>query len=157
MSERIVFDYEQMVANSLIYVVKQALEITQKSGLPEKHYFNITFLTQYPGVKMPDHLIKQYPDEMTIVLQYEFSNLQVDDKGFSVLLSFSGVPTEIYIPFAAIRFFVDPGVSFGLQFNPVLPKKKNVAAINDVTKKVNRKSEVKKDAEIIDFKSLRKK
>ncbi len=158
MSGKAVFDYEQMVANSLIYVVKQALEITEKDGLSDEHYFNITFLTQYPGVKLPDDLVARYPDEMTIVLQYEFSKLKVDDNGFSVLLSFSGVPTQIYVPFAAIRFFVDPKVSFGLQFNPVIPKKTNTCLINDITpaeKTPRGKSD--KDAKIIDFSSLKKK
>jgi len=158
MSNKIVFDYEQMVADSLIYVVKQALQITQENGLPDEHYFNITFLTKYPGVQMPDYLIDKYPDEITIVLQYEFNELKVDDEGFSVLLSFSGVPTKIYVPFTAIKFFVDPKVSFGLQFNPVLPKKTKTCVIENLTsdKKSTSKGK-KKEAEIIDFKSLKKK
>lgn len=157
-NEQNVFDYEQMVANSLIYVVKQALQITEKTGLPDNHYFNITFLTQYPGVSLPRHLVEQYPNEMTIVLQYEFSQLNVDDDGFAVMLSFSSVPTKVYIPFAAIRFFVDPSVGFGLQFNPVIPKQEKVCTIKDITPEEKTTIEkVSKEAEVIDFKSLKKK
>ena len=151
-SKNSIFDYEQMVANSLIYVVKQALEITQKSGLPDEHYFNITFLTQYPGVKLPEYLVDKYPDEITIVLQYEFSQLKVDDRGFSVLLSFSGVPTDVYVPFDSVCFFVDPGANFALQFNPVIPQEKT-CIIKDI---IGRGKKSKSDAKVIQFNKLKK-
>ena len=157
MAEKTVFDYEQMVANSLIYVVKQALEITQKNGLPDGHHFNITFLTKYPGVQLPEYLVDKYPGEMLIILQYEFSNLKVDDTGFSVLLSFSGVPTEVYIPFAAVKFFVDPEAGFGLQFNPVLPKNHKTCIIESISSDKKTPKPKKKDAKVIDFSSLKKK
>ena len=59
---------------------------------------------------------EQYPKEMTIVLQYQFQNLSVEEEGFSVVLSFNGTKETIYIPYKAITTFADPSVQFGLQF-----------------------------------------
>ena len=63
--------------------------------------------------------MNKYPREMTIVLQYQYQDLAVDSKGFTVSLSFNGVKEKIYIPFTAITTFADPSVQFGLQFREV--------------------------------------
>ena len=52
---------------------------------------------------------------MTIVIQHRFWDLKVEDDGFSVGLSFGGVPATLVVPFAAITDFVDPAVDFSLQ------------------------------------------
>jgi len=168
------FNYEKLVAKSLIYVVKQALETTATKGLLGNHFFNITFMTSHPDCDIPEKLKKQYPSEMTIVLQYEFSALTVTDEGFSVVLNFGGVPSKLYIPFAAIKFFVDPSANFGLQFEPEIPPRKplfslkskhsdKIAPVPDLIKgkvaseeKVNGKEQSKESATIIDFSSLKK-
>ncbi len=84
--------------------------------MPGAHHFYITFKTHAPGVSIPDHLRERFPDEMTIVLQNKFWDLNVRDDGFSVGLTFNQVPAELDIPYAAITQFVDPAVDFGLQF-----------------------------------------
>jgi hypothetical protein len=56
---------------------------------------------------------------MTIVLQFQFYGLEVDEEKFAVTLSFSGVRERIVIPFDAISTFADPSVNFALQFQPV--------------------------------------
>jgi hypothetical protein len=56
---------------------------------------------------------------MTIVLQYQFWGLEVDDAGFAVTLSFDAKHERLHIPFAAVTAFVDPSVQFGLQFQPI--------------------------------------
>lgn len=153
-----ILDYEQLVAHSLIYVVKEALEITSARGLPDGHYFNITFLTTHPDVEMSQALLNKYPEEMTVVLQYEFNKLQVDNCGFSVVLSFANVPSKIYIPFDAIRFFIDPAANFGLQFNPVIPEKKS-ASSTVIEKAPAKATTAKKDdskGQVIDFKTFKK-
>jgi len=164
------FNYEKLVAKSLIYVVKQALETTATKGLLGNHFFNITFMTSHPDCDIPEKLKKQYPSEMTIVLQYEFSALTVTDQGFSVVLNFSGVPSKLYIPFAAIKFFVDPSANFGLQFEPEMPPKKPLFSlkpkhsdkISPVStsfkseEKDKGKEQSKESATIIDFSSLKK-
>lgn len=164
-----IFDYEQLVTHSLIYVVKEALEITQNYGLPDGHYFNITFVTAHPDVEIDSALLAKYPEEMTIVLQYEFSKLKVEDKGFSVVLSFGGIPSKLYIPFDAIRFFIDPDANFGLQFNPIIPDKQNKPTLTSVSNAKSSSCSAKnkgkscaetsgeESATVIDFKSLKQK
>ena len=68
---------------------------------------------------MSGRLRTKYPEEMTIVLQHQFWDLVVGDKGFEVGLSFNGVPERLAVPFEAIKGFFDPSVQFGLQFEEV--------------------------------------
>ena len=84
--------------------------------LPGDHHIYITFKTAASGVSIPPHLKERFPDEMTIVLQNKFWDLEVTEEGFSVGLSFNQIPAKLDIPFAAITAFVDPAVDFGLQF-----------------------------------------
>ena len=109
--------YEQLMQDALRSVVRAALqEAASPRGLPGKHHFYITFRTHAPGVVIPDHLSARYPDEMTIVLEHQFWDLEVYPDRFRVILKFSGQPHPIVIPFVAITRFFDPSVKFGLQF-----------------------------------------
>jgi uncharacterized protein len=69
-------------------------------------------------VDISQALRDQYPEEMTIVLQYQFWGLTVDDDGFSVGLSFNKTPQTLHIPFHALTQFSDPAVQFQLPFQP---------------------------------------
>ncbi len=111
--------YDKMVENALRGVVKQAVEEVMKDGLPGDHHFYITFLTDHAGVNIPDYLRDRYPGEMTIVLQFQFYDLDVDDEKMQVTLSFNNVPEKLVIPLAAITIFADPSVNFALQFQPL--------------------------------------
>lgn len=112
-------DYGKLVDEAMHVIVQRVLAMVQKNGLPGNHHFFISFITKFPGVKLSQALTNKYPREMTIVLQYQFQDLQVTDKGFQVTLSFNGVKEKIYIPFSAITTFADPSVQFGLQFREV--------------------------------------
>ncbi len=110
--------YDEIVQEALRAVVGRVLGEIVKGGseLPGDHHFYITFKTGAPDVSIPPHLRERFPDEMTIVLQNKFWELEVRDDGFSVGLSFNQIPAKLSIPFAAITAFVDPAVDFGLQF-----------------------------------------
>jgi hypothetical protein len=69
-----------------------------------------------PDVTIPEILRTRYPEEMTIVLQHQFWDLEVTEEGFSVTLSFHKQLERLSIPFAAIRSFADPSVNFSLEF-----------------------------------------
>jgi hypothetical protein len=109
-------DYERLVDGALKGVVRDALAVAARRGLPGAHHFYLTFKTSHPGVELSEALRTRYPDDMTIVLQHQFWGLDVNDDGFEVTLSFSGVSERIQVPFAALTSFVDPSVKFGLQF-----------------------------------------
>ena len=110
--------YDEIVQEALRAVVGRVLGSIVSGGgvLPGAHHFYITFKTGAPGVAIPAHLRERFPDEMTIVLQNKFWDLEVRDDGFHVSLSFNQVPAKLQIPFSAITAFVDPAVDFGLQF-----------------------------------------
>ncbi len=111
--------YDRMVEKALRSVTRQAIEEVMETGLPGDHHFYITFLTDYDGVQIPDYLRERYPGEMTIVLQYQFHDLSVDDNFLKVTLSFNNIPEKLVIPMAAITIFADPSVNFALQFQPM--------------------------------------
>ncbi len=112
--------YDEIVQETLRAVVGRVLApIHSNLDLLGDHHFYITFKTMAPGVSIPRSLAERFPDEMTVVLQNKFWDLKVNDTGFEVGLTFSGVPSHLAIPFAAITQFVDPAVNFALQFNAV--------------------------------------
>jgi hypothetical protein len=126
-------DYGRFVERALRSVVREALEVVARRGLPGRHHLYITFRTDHPGVVIDEALCSRYPGEMTIVLQHEFWDLEVGPDGFAVGLSFSGVPHRLEIPFAAVTVFADPSVEFGLQFtaaNAVAAKPVAPAAVS---------------------------
>jgi uncharacterized protein len=113
---RDVLRYDRMVEQALRGVVREALAVTATRGLPGEHHFFITFQTKAQGVVAPDHLAAKYPEQITIVLQHQFWDLDVREDAFSVTLSFHGKPERVTIPFAAITDFADPAAKFTLQF-----------------------------------------
>ena len=110
-------NYDKLIEKSLKNVVVEALKIAERQGLPGEHHFYITFKTNHPQTRISDQLKSQYPEEMTIVIQHQFSNLIVETSGFGIDLSFGGIRQTLYIPFDAITYFADPYAKFGLSFN----------------------------------------
>jgi hypothetical protein len=112
-----VFRYDKLVEDALKGVVRHCLlQVSKRGSLPGQHHFYITYRTRHPGVALPAHLRERYPEEITIVLQHQFWNLEVGEDGFSVGLSFGGVQETLVVPFAAITGFADPSCKFALQF-----------------------------------------
>jgi len=110
-------NYEHLMHQAMRRLLAQVLRDVAKDGLPGKHHFFITFETKAAGVDIPDWLIERYPDEMTIVLQEWFANLNVTNDAFSITLNFGDTEVSMNVPFDAIRTFVDPSVDFGLKFD----------------------------------------
>lgn len=110
------FRYDRMVEDALRGVVRDAIAQAAREGLTGDHHFYITFHTRFPGTKIPEYILARHPEEMTIVLQHQFWGLELDEVGFEVTLSFSGVSERLVVPYAAITGFADPSAKFGLQF-----------------------------------------
>src|SRR3954467_7508585 len=127
--------YDEIVQDALRAVVGRVLgEVEQTGGLPGGHHFYITFPNPAPGVSIPKHLAERFPDEMTIVIQHRFWDLKVEDDGFTVGLSFGGVPATLRVPFAAVTQFHDPAVEFALTFHAdatEAPREEHEEAEND--------------------------
>ena len=108
-------NYDEWVEEALRAVVRRSLGFASNHGLPGEHHFYITFRTNDEGVRMPARLRARHPEEMTIVLQNQFWDLEVEEDRFSVTLNFSRVSERLSIPFHAVTTFGDPHANFGLQ------------------------------------------
>lgn len=109
-------DYGKLMHRAMRGLIHEVLSGVAREGLPGDHHFFITFDTAAPGVEIAPWLAERYPDEMTVVMQHWFDALEVGDTGFAVTLNFGEQSERLYIPFDAIRTFVDPSVEFGLRF-----------------------------------------
>ena len=109
-------DYQALMDTAGLSVVRQALQIVAFHGIPGKHHFYISFLTDYPGLLISKYLVHKFPEEMTIVLQHQFSLLKVHLDKFEISLSFGGAMEKLVIPFKSITSFTDPSVNFHLNF-----------------------------------------
>lgn len=116
MDEEETLDYPRMVREALRGVVRQALARVAEEGLPDDHHFFIAFKTAAPGVHVPALLRDLHPEEMTIVLQHQFWDLDAGDDAFSVTLIFGGARHRLTVPYSAVITFADPAASFGLRF-----------------------------------------
>ncbi len=110
--------YDVLAREALRGVLRQVLKDAAENGLPGEHHFYITFLSKADGVKISPRLLAQYPEEMTVILQHQFWDMQVTEDRFEVGLSFGGVSEKLVVPFNSIKSFFDPSVQFGLQFEP---------------------------------------
>ena len=123
--------YDKMVEHALRAVVHMTLAEVAEHGLPGNHQLYISFLTGHPGVEIADHLCLQYPNDMTIVLEHQFWDLEVEDDSFEVSLSFNDIQERLHISFDAIVGFADPSVNFALQFQKNQP---DIEVVDDAKK-----------------------
>ena len=171
-------DYGNLMHRAMRGLIQDVLIDVAEKGLPGQHHFFITFDTQHPDVQIADWLSDRYPGEMTVVMQHWFDNLTVTEEGFAVTLNFGDAPEPLYIPYDAIKTFVDPSVEFGLRFEtqdteddeddveelaPVEPVVEDVSEkISESLKdKIEEKLSVpapseKKDADVVSLDSFRK-
>lgn len=131
--------YNKIVNKSMFLVIEEALLFVKKnSGFPGDHHFYITFDTKFDGVDLSLNLLQKFPEEMTIILQHQFSELDVKRNMFAVTLHFGNNPERIVVPYKAIRKFFDPSVNFGLDLNTgnyeqTMPSKSNSIKVNHET------------------------
>jgi len=136
--------YDILAQEALRGVMRKVLAEVARTGLPGNHHFFITFLTGAPGVRISSRLRERYPEQMTIVIQFQYWDLKVSDTGFEVGLSFSDVPERLEIPFSAVRGFYDPSVNFELEFDVRTESEAEAAPAEPVALAPEKKAEPKK-------------
>ena len=155
-------DYGNLMHQAMRSLIQTVLLDVSENGLPGQHHFFITFDTMHPDVEMADWLSDRYPGEMTVVMQNWYDNLEVGDDGFAVTLNFGDAPEPLYVPYDAIRTFVDPSVEFGLRFEQqeeeteevISPVEPELTQVTEAELEVAEESP--KDAEIVSLDSFRK-
>ena len=152
-------NYDQMTQLALRSVVRDAIRrVIREDGLPGAHHFYITFLTRFPGVEIDEGLAKKYTEEITIVLEHQFWDLNAYADEFEVTLKFGGVPKYLKVPYHAITRFHDPSVGFALQFdapsemdpaanvvNQLRPVENNESSVKEKPKKSSKKPAAPKE------------
>ena len=155
-------DYGKLMHRAMRALIQDVLEGVRRDGLPGEHHFFITFDTGHPDAELADWLSDRYPEEMTVVMQHWFDNLEVSDDGFAVTLNFGDAPERLYIPFDAIKTFVDPSVEFGLRFEQADDEgdgpttSEPVDGTEDEADAADPKQDAQRDAEIVSLDRFRK-
>ena len=136
--EKKFLDYNTLIRDNLLNVVRQALNKTSDYGLSDGHHFYITFLSKFKGNILPPYLSKEYPDNMMIVIENEYWNLKVLENHFLVDLKFKGKIETLRIMFDSLLSFVDPSVSFNLNLDVIGSEKTKIK-----TKKIQQKQKAR--------------
>ena len=129
-------DYDSLTITAMRDLVKKVISEVSENGLPEKHHFYITFITNFKNVTIPDILKNKYPDVMTIVIENSFWDLKINNEYFSLKLSFDGIKYDLVIPFNSLTAFSDPYANFHLKF-PKLDYNETKIKENKITEKKN--------------------
>ena len=138
--KKIFIDYGDRINTAILGVVKDILKDLSDSKISSNHCFYISFKTKDKNVKISDNLKKEYPNEMTIVLQNQFWNLVVKKNSFSVTLSFNKKKESLEIPYKSVTKFYDPFVKFSIQLDSKEERKK-LTKTNEKNKQVKDKAE----------------
>lgn len=153
-------DYGNLMHKAMRSLIQEVLTDVRDQGLPGAHHFFITFDTTHPDARLADWLKERYPNEMTVVMQHWYDDLEVTDMGFSVTLNFGDAPENLYVPYDSIETFVDPSVEFGLRFEA--PEEDDEAAGSasieeaPITEDAPAEAADKPAAEIVSLDSFRK-
>tara|TARA_B100000902_G_scaffold353767_1_gene365474 strand:+ start:114 stop:545 length:432 start_codon:yes stop_codon:yes gene_type:complete len=140
-------EYQKILDKNMLNVLKDILKNIRDNGLSNNNHLYITFLTNHTNVEIPNWLKQKYPQEMTIIIQHEYYDLEINKNNFAITLSFGDIKTNLKINYNAIVSFADPSANFGL----ILHK-------NKIQKKVNEKSENNKSKKdnVINFSNYKK-
>lgn len=158
-------DYGNLMHRAMRSLIQEVLQDVADNGLPGAHHFFITFDTTHPDAVLAQWLKDRYPEEMTVVMQHWYDNLLIEEDGFHVTLNFGDQPEPLYIPFDALRTFVDPSVEFGLRFESPemddlddedleddLVEQDETAALEEILEE----TDAPKEAEVVSLDSFRK-
>ena len=155
-------DYGNLMHRAMRGLIQEVLTDVQRDGLPGQHHFFVTFDTMHPDVEIADWLSDRYPGEMTVVIQHWFDNLEVTNEGFTITLNFGDNPETLYIPYDAIKTFVDPSVEFGLRFetqdddDETTDSKVEEAPMDEMVEPEDEKGDAPREAEVVSLDQFRK-
>ena len=133
-------DYQKIFKKNIINILIDVLKTIEQKGLTQGHHLYVTFDTNHKKVLIPKWLKDKYPNEMTIVIQYEYYNLKVKEEKFLIGLSFNDIKTNLEISYESVISFADPYANFGLK----LIEKEKWEGIKSINKN-------KKTNNVIDF------
>tara|TARA_B100000575_G_scaffold286481_1_gene283330 strand:- start:4321 stop:4752 length:432 start_codon:yes stop_codon:yes gene_type:complete len=123
--------YQKILNKNMLNVFIDILKNIKNNGLENNNHLYVTFLTNQKNVELPRWLKQKYPEEMTIIIQYEYYDLIINKSNFTITLSFNDIKANLKIPYNSILSFADPSANFGL----ILQKNKKEASVKKSLKK----------------------
>ena len=130
-------DYEKILNQNMLNVLIDILKNIKENGLKNNNHLYITFNTNHTTVEIPNWIKQKYPKEMTVVIQYEYYNLNINTNNFSITLSFNDVKANLKIGYDSILSFADPSANFGLILKKKEKPKKNSNRLRNIKSKDN--------------------
>jgi hypothetical protein len=115
MKELTLFDYHHM-----IHAIISRLPTDGRKGLPGVQF---TMDVRHPDVEMADRIRDRFDQEITLILQMRYWDLDVRNDRFSVLLTFNNQYETIVVPLAAIVDFIDFETGLRVTSRPVVAEK----------------------------------
>ena len=140
-------EYQKILDKNMVNVFKDILINIRDNGLSNNNHLYITFFTNHKNVEIPNWLKQKYPEEMTIIIQYEYYDLRINRNNFSISLSFNDIKASLKIDYNSIISFADPSANFGL----ILQKNKTQKKF-----KKNLESKKSKEDNVINFSNYKK-
>lgn len=116
--------YDSWMQDVLRSIVAYKLaEMSQVANEQKQESVYITFKTKHPGVIIPESILREYPDNMTIVLENNYWDLAAGIRHFEIGISLQGMPVKITVPYLSLMSFVDTKSApiFSISFDMVLP------------------------------------
>lgn len=111
--------YFKFLQESILEFIKKILIRVQNENSLLRQPLYISYRTDDPLVVLSEKMKSRYQKEITIILQYQFENLEITKDGFSMIVSFDGIKENIYVPFNSITSFVD-STSYSFKLQPQL-------------------------------------
>lgn len=108
-------NYNELIKDAMRNIIKSALKKIEKITI-NNICLMIVVDTKNRYLKIPTYLKKQYPKEINIILQHQFSNLKAKSSYFSVDLNFSGRIENLVIPYKSLLLFIDQKSGIELKF-----------------------------------------
>ena len=140
-------EYQKILNKNMLNVFKDILINIRDNGLSDNNQLYITFFTNVKKVELPNWLKQKYPKEITIIIQYEYYDLKINEDNFSISLLFSNIKTNLIIDYNAIISFADPSANFGL----ILQKNKTEEKISK-----NKENNKSNNDNVINFSNYKK-
>lgn len=75
-------DYQKIVNQNMINVLRDIIINIKNNGLVNNNHLYITFLLNSKNTNISKWLNEKYPDELTIIIQHEYYDLEINSDFF---------------------------------------------------------------------------
>lgn len=114
--------YSVILREHVLNIFKDILTHIKKGHISDSSII-VEFQTNYKDNVVPDNIKKRFPDNVKIIFEDGcFSELDVSENGFSILLGFGNSIQKLYIAFDSILSFSDKTYNVSFTIPSELPK-----------------------------------